>query len=312
MKRFILCGVAIALSTTLAFSDETPDMDYEFIEGEHHQRNIKWDAFFNTFGGYNWSTFQDSDFEENLEDFSYGARASGSYNFENGFSLQKDLVYNRDDFGLEIAGFSSDSGDVTSSDYDAASHFFYQTDKYLFGAIAQIGKTSFDAGGLTQETNRFYFGAEAQKYYGDFTIYGQAGYEKTKADVGFFGPDGYSTDGFIASLEGRYFFTDNWRFDVKGTYSIRQVDTDDLDLDMWTLEAGTEYKFTDTPFSFTSDISWSIADHEGLEAERTIVLVGLKMNLGAETLKSRDRGGATLDPFEVQKPIEALFGLGAP
>lgn len=74
------------------------------------------------------------------------------------------------------------------------------------------------------------------------------------------------------------------------------------------LAAGTEYKFTDSPFSLTSDVSWSSADYQGIAAERTTVLVGVKMNLSAETLKSRDRNGATLDPFEAQKPLESFSG----
>nr|WP_306269219.1 hypothetical protein [Pararhizobium sp. IMCC3301] len=311
MNRYALSGFLIALSTSLAFSEEMPSMDYQLTEDAPHQRDIKWDAYFTTFGGYNWSIFEDGGYNENFEDFSYGARASGAYNFENGVSVQKDLVYNRDDWGIDAdLGFFGNGG-VSSTDMDAATHIYTQTDTYLFGAIGQIGKTNFDFGVLSQETNRFYLGGEAQGYFGAFTIYGQAGYEKTKTDgIGFFGSGGFSSDGIVASLEGRYFFTDNWRFDVKGAYTFQKFDIADLELDAWTFSAGTEYKFTDTPFSLTSDVSWSLQDNEGLVSERMTALVGIKMNLGAETLKSRDRSGATLDPFEAQQPIEAFFGFG--
>lgn len=306
MRKYVLSGILLALSSSLAFSEEMPGMDYDLIDSS--KREIKWDAYFTTFGGYNWSNFEETGYTENFEDFSYGARASGTYHFENDVSLQKDLVYDRNDLGIEVnTGFLN--GNVTSSDFDSATHIYTQNSSYLLGAIAQIGKTSFNFSGFTQETNRFYFGGEAQKYYGNFTIYGQAGYQKTKTDdAGPFSGSGYESDGLIASVEGRYFFTDDWRFDVKATYAYQQYDIQNMDaLDVWQLAAGTEYRFTDTPFSLTSDISWSMADNEGVETKRTTFLLGVKMNLGAETLKSRDRGGVTLDPFDVQKPLENLF-----
>ncbi|MCR9235326.1 MAG: hypothetical protein NXI17_01510 [Alphaproteobacteria bacterium] len=306
MKKYVLSGILLALSTSMAFSEELPEMNYELMDGA--SREIKWDAYFSTFGGYNWTKLEQDDYSENFEDFSYGARASGVYHFDNGVSIQKDLVYDRSDLGVDYNGGFVD-GNVTSSDFDAATHIYTQNSSYLLGAIVQLGKTSFDFAGFNQDTTRFYFGGEAQKYYGNFTFYGQAGYQRTKTDGGGpFGSSNFASDGLIASLEARYFYTDNWRFDVKGTYAYQQYDFEGSDaLDALELAAGTEYRFADTPFSLTSDISWQIADNEGVESSRTTVLVGVKMNLGAETLKSRDRGGVTLDPFEVLKPLESLY-----
>lgn len=306
MKHFFLGGCLLILSTSLVHSEDSASMGY----GEQ-QRNVPWDAYFATFGGYNWSNYEYNGYEEDFEDFSYGARASGSYDFQNGINLQKDFVFSRKEFGLD---FNSGpfSGDVNTTDMDVATHIFYQNSEYLLGVIAQIGRTTFDFASFAVDTNRLYVGGEAQHYFGKFTLYGQVAYEKTKSDgVGFYGGGSLSSDGVIASLQGRYFFNENWRFDAKGTYTFQQFDADGLELDAWTLSAGTEYKFSDTPFSLTSDLSWTTADNLGTETQNTTFLVGVKMNLGAETLMERDRGGATLDPIEAYKPIEDLY-IGSP
>jgi len=215
--------------------------------------------------------------------------ASGEYNFTTTLGFQGDVVFRQQDL--------ADDGDTDRSrTFDAAAHAFYRTDEYLLGGIVQAGTTELgtveggDFGG-DAGLDHSYAGLEGQYFLGDLTLYGQAAV--THQSV--FGND---ATGAAGTLELRYFLTPN--FKIEGHVAGTRLDFESETADTLQAGASAEYRFDNQPFSIFAkyDFSRDTIEGEPGSVSDNRVLVGLKFNLGTQTLKDRDRSGASLKPFE--------------
>lgn len=97
------------------------------------------------------------------------------------------------------------------------------------------------------------------------------------------------TDVDAYGLNGAYriFASDNLRFDIGGT--LGRAEAGGNDADIWTLGAGVEYRFANSPFSVGA--AYTRADGDVAEAD--IFGLTFRWNFGDETLKQADRKGKT-------------------
>lgn len=214
--------------------------------------------------------------------------ASGAYDFEGGLGAQGDFVFHR--YGVEVYG-----GDSTITDFDGAVHLFFRNDQYLLGAFVQGGKSKYyyDDAYILEET-RGYAGLEGQVFVDNLTLYGRIAGSNIDMD----GEDD-SWTGWLADAELRYFITDNFRIDVHAGTEVQNTDLKSGDIDTVKVGIGGEYKLEDSPISFFGRLDY-VSTQTEIDIDQTAVriLVGAKFNFGDETLKSRDRTGASLKPVE--------------
>lgn len=106
----------------------------------------------------------------------------------------------------------------------------------LFGAFGGMGTSNF---GPVGSTNYRFIGGEAQFYADNMTFYGQGGYVDFVPD-GFIDPgldDGYFVRGVF-----RWFFADNSRLQIEGTYLNADFDFGGSDYEAFSI--GGRYDFT--------------------------------------------------------------------
>src|SRR5690606_12861272 len=103
-------------------------------------------------------------------------------------------------------------------------HVISRNDSHAFGGF--IGATDSDANDTT-----WYVGAEANKYFANWTLAGAVFYgENDDADA----------DGYGVNVEGRYFITDNCRVD--GNIGYGSIDTGTGDDDVTLFGVAAEYQ----------------------------------------------------------------------
>lgn len=229
----------------------------------------------------NWA---DDTFDGSAVEFA----ASGAYDFEGGLGLQGDFVFHR--YGIDVYG-----NDSTMTDLDGALHLFFRNDQYLLGGFVQGGASKYRYDDYyTFEQTRGYAGLEGQVFVDNLTLYGRVAASNTANDY-----DAEDWTGWLADIELRYFITDNFRLDVHAGTEVQQTNSKTGDIDNLKFGIGAEYKLEDSPISlfgkldFVSSKSDSYIDQTAFR-----VLVGAKFNFGDDSLKSRDRTGASLKPVE--------------
>ena len=227
--------------------------------------------------------------------------ASGSYDFTPTLGVQGDLRYEYGSFEPDDPSFTSFTYDAQI--FDAALHLFYrEKDRFLIGGFAQVGKTTRAERVGEYVDNRYYGGGEAQGYFGNLTVYGQAGGLAYRRDY-----TNYIVDGWFATLKARYFLTEDFRVDAHlGVEVEGQFDPEDqtyFDANLrttWNFGLGAEYKFQDTPFSIFAKYDFFDTAYEDREfvRDRQRLLVGVRVQFDDGTLLDRDRSGPPLDPVE--------------
>ena len=255
----------------------------------------------------------------NSSDVSYRTRASFSYTDPNQFGLQVDGVY-----------ASNGMDKSTASTVDLAGHAFYRTDKYLLGAITQYRKPSLTSKSYNYiptdifAPEQFFWGAEAQAYLGQFTLYGQIARQEfinqSNYGIAELG-SGLGDHGVALSLKARYFINDNWRVD--GTYAYNKVylnnsilgDTDIFSeigksANQNTFGLATEYRFANKPYSITASYEHTSIDLFGglFSVDTDRAMVGFRLNFGKDSLKARDQSGASLDPISQDALFSTAIG----
>lgn len=258
-KKTLLTSILLAASTTTLAASPQGDLD----------------ATLSAAYGHNWFDANGDETDESIAEL----RASMAYTAGNGLGFQLDNVYAR--YTLGERDLASD---------DIAGHLYFRNDQMLFGILAQ--RRTFDATNFYEDDtgdtplpipiDQRFFGVEAQGYFGAVTLYGQAGFQRLNLMSN-------KGDGEFATLELRYFANDDWRIDATAGYQ------NVVDEDAWSASLGTEYRLTSTPLSV-----YATYDHidqsnfTGLKTDR--LMLGVKLNLGKDTLKQRDRQGVTLNP----------------
>jgi opacity protein-like surface antigen len=233
--------------------------------------------------GYLGGAWYDPDiFDENA--WIFGGAARANYMVTDRWNVQGDLFgdSNRiDEFSIDTVG--------------GGAHVYWRDPNSfafgVFGSVASIG------GGFIG-LREFIVGPEAQAYFGNVTIYGQAYY-------GQLSQDDDSVDVWGARGVARYFIHDN--FKIEGEVGYRTIDEAfGTDLDQWTLAAQADYRFDSTPFSVFGRYQYDNFDFGFGDVDTHKVLVGFRGTFGADTLKAEDRFGATMDLPQSGLPLFPL------
>jgi hypothetical protein len=230
----------------------------------------------------------ESGFSENT--FTFSGMTSIEYNFTPNLGVQGDLVFRKvhveDDYSYEYQ----------VSTIDGALHGFYRDpDNFLLGGFVQIGKSSDDHGAWEFVVARQLAGIEGQVFLDQLTLYGQVGLQHLD-----FESWSEEQNGWFATAEARYFITEDLKVSAHVGLSQTRWIGYDTGHNTVNFGIGAEYKITDMPISvfgaydFTSTTDtyfpYTIDSHR--------LTVGLKFNLGEDTLQARDRNGVSLKPVE--------------
>lgn len=231
--------------------------------------------------------------------------ASGAYNFSATLGFQGDVVFGSQDYSGDLLGGES----VGGRNVDAAIHAYYRNDQYLVGAFGQYGNNTYtSAYGFTESLDHFYGGVEGQVFFGNATLYGQAGAQQVRSF-------GASVDGIFGTLEARYFLEPNFKIEAHiGADALASSTSGIFDGDgITTLHAGAgaEYRLDNSPISFFAKYDYSRAtfsEESNVSESDNRFLIGAKFNFEQPTLMDRDRTGASLKP--VDSRITGIFGYG--
>jgi hypothetical protein len=239
-----------------------------------------------------------------------GGAGRGNYWINRDVSVQLDAQAEGTsyDFPDNFGPFSG--GHFSTHSYLVGGHFSWRSpQQHLFGLFAAVG----DAGGglFTPSERHGVFGAEAQWYWNQFTLYLQGGYDTTLGNVGF-GVD--DMNAWFIRTTGRYFVTSNFLIEATGMYANGDInfspfvldpgDSSSMGFETWLWQVKAEYRLPTAPFSIFAKYQGSetrydstilSGDIESAKVTDHRVLFGVKLHMGDKSLQGTDRGGATLD-----------------
>jgi len=215
----------------------------------------------------------------NSDGWVLGGAGRGNYWISPGMSLQVDA---------QGEGTSYKVGDerVSVTNTLIGGHLSWRNPQQsLYGVFAAGGDAFSQRHGL--------FGAEAQWYFGQFTTYGQVGYDSTVNAA-----SGEDSHAWFVRGTGRYFIHPNLMLEGTGMFASGEVAN--LGFDTWLWQAKAEYRLAASPLSVFATYQGSRTDFDtfrGIDAKVTDnrVLLGLRLNMGDRNLLATDRAGATLD-----------------
>lgn len=221
---------------------------------------------------------------------------SGAYNITPTLGVQGDVI-----LGSENLDIYSESADIT--ELEGALHAFYrQPDSFLVGGFVQVGSADYGDDGPGDALKHVFGGAEGQVFLGDATLYGQVGGLRFSYD-----DSDYTTTGYFVTGEFRYYLEPNLKVEAHGGFNSLKDDDSGPELKTWSFGIGAEYRLEDSPFSLfaTADHMVSTTDYDlsGLTMTSDRIMVGAKVNFGTDTMKERDRSGASLKPVQIQLPV---------
>lgn len=264
----LLLGAAITATTTSAFAADAPVVLDQELAQPHISGYVE--AYL---GGIRLAAGGD-----HLD--LTGAGGTGRVNFpvDSRWNIQADAFVD-----------SLWSHGVNFSGYGGAVHGYWRDpNAYALGGFASVTGYGGDLGGANLYS--FAVGPEAQVYFGNVTLYGQAYYGQIRASGSSEHLDNWGGRGVI-----RYFAQDNLRFDGELGFSQISVSGDHLNNVTAALQA--TYRFSGTPFSVFGRYQ---LDHLSASGERLNVhkyVVGLRASFGSNSLLDEDRNGATMDTY---------------
>ena len=198
------------------------------------------------------------------------------------FDVTESLGY----YSASNLGVQLDGSYVFVDDENTAAvtgHLFTRNDDWLWGGYVALADT--------EDTNVWGVGAEANRYFDQYTVAGT---------VGWTWLDDIDTDIFGDGGEVRYFLSDSTRID--GGVGWARVDTLGGDDDALTFSIGGERQFTGSPVSAFAN--YTTAGFDQADVDTNSFQVGLRWNF-APTLIDRDRQGPSLN----QTPLATRFAL---
>jgi len=272
--KTLLSSVCLAALTTSAFAaDSLAPVDDTVV------RQIS--GYGEIYGGGVWfDEFDDGDI------WAYGGAVRINVPFAERWNAQGDLTV--DAIDIEGTRLHSIGGVLHLNWRDPAS--------YAVGGFAEVKTYGFSDGGPDQDIWDWKVGPEAQVYFGNVTLYGQAYYGGLEAD-------GLPFDVDLMGIRGvaRYFAQDNLRFDAELGFHRMNISQGgmELDFDVVALALQATYRFTDTPWSVFGRYQYenvSISEaSDSLDLHK--LTVGLRASFGSGTLLDEDRNGATMDTY---------------
>jgi len=211
-----------------------------------------------------------------------GGAGRANYWIGQGMSLQVDAQAEGTSYGGD-RHFSNHS-------YLVGGHLSWRNPQQsLYGLFAGAGDAGVERHGV--------IGAEAQWYWGQFTLYGQVGYDSTinsNNDV--------DTTAWFLRGTGRYFINPNFMIEGTGMYANGDIDFGSVSVgfETWLWQAKAEWRMATSPISLFATYRGSQTTYDAVnrvEQETTDhrVMFGLKLNMGDRNLQATDRAGATLD-----------------
>lgn len=208
------------------------------------------------------------------------AQLALAYTDKSGFGGQLDLGYFKQDY---------DDADVDVGFREAAAHLYYRSQGWLAGAFAQQRK--YYRNGDANDVKAHFLGIEGQLYLDNMTLYGQLGQGKWKYSAGTTDPD------ILATLELRYFMSENLRLDASINYLKEDAEgLFNYEWEQTTYGVGAEYRFSGTPVSMLARYEYADEDQNAYSADNQRFLIGVKFNFGKDSLRKSDREGASLRP----------------
>ena len=242
----------------------------------------------------------------NLDGYALEALLSGSIMLTPVLGIQGDVQF--------TSRTLDDSGDdITTNSFDGALHGFYrEADKFLVGGFVQIGRDDLSYNSASEGTiDRAYVGGEAQVYFDNLTLYGQAGMQQF--DLSSNSPTSIGLNGWFANAEVRYFLTPNLRIEARAGFNTLDFEILSATFDTVTIGAGVEYKLESLPISLFAKYDYSTTSAEALMSDDATVgnhrfLVGARFALGEDSLLDRDRSGASLRPVQGTNGFLETFG----
>lgn len=231
-----------------------------------------------------------------------GGAGRANYWFSPGMSLQVDAQ-------AEGTSYKVDGGHFSTHSYLVGGHLSWRNpQQHLFGVFAGAGDAFGQRHGL--------IGAEAQWYWGQFTAYGQVGY-----DTAINSNDGLNdSHAWFVRGTGRYFINPNLMIEGTGMFASGDVDGRIFGLagvgfDTWLWQAKAEYRLATAPISLFATYQGSRTDYDTVlraidtKAKDNRVMFGLRLNMGDRNLQATDRAGATLDIISPLANPTAAFGV---
>lgn len=182
--------------------------------------------------------------------------------------------------------------DVAVSDADDVDPTIRGT-AHLVGKVGAHRVGGFVAAADLDGDTMYGIGAEGQFVASEqVTVAGVLGYAKIDdADIDLVG----------VGAEGRYFVSDNFRLGA----SLGYLDVQDVDVTAWSGGLDAEYQFTGAPVSVFG--GWSRVDVEDVDLTADTFSIGVRYNFGGQTLKGRDRDGASLPGLNAIAGIASIF-----
>ena len=192
-------------------------------------------------------------------------------------------------WGLQLDGswtnVDPDHGDNTNL-FAGTAHVFYRNDtNAIGGAVGAVHDDNFS-------TTTWGVALQDDYYFSNTTVGANVVYAKNDDDdVDFWGVEGHA----------RYFFQDN--LSLEGSVGFGSVDFNPGNDDAWEAGLNAEYQFASAPVSIFGGVNYLHLDSSP-DFHSTAAQVGVRWNFGGQTLKDRDRSGASL------KGIDSAFSGG--
>lgn len=202
------------------------------------------------------------------------------------------------DFAAEGTLGEKSADDTYQRSYGGGLHVGWRDpERGSVGAFGGVGHLKInDEGGSDPGTVAWGVGLEGQAFFDSFTLYLQAGYLDRESVSSGGDVDALKNAGFGRAV-GRYFCGDDLQFEAEVSYAQGKMDAD-LD-DVWILGWGAdaEYRLSGTRFSgfvgYTGARYDQSDDSDVLYEHR--IGFGVRVYFGQESVKTHDRGGASLD-----------------
>lgn len=207
-----------------------------------------------------------------------GGAARVNLRLANAWNVQGDLTVD----GL------TDGSDFFAA-YDGALHAYRRNPQsYAFGAFVEASRYT------VLPLNRLAGGVEAQAYFADGTLYGQAWYGQQR----YPGDPSYMHE-FGVRAVARYAPTDNLRFDGELALLRYQLSDSPAYAPLASAAVQANCRFTGTPATLFARYQVDRLGGENFHK----ALVGLRLTFGSPTLRDEDLSGATMDVFRPAFPL---------
>jgi hypothetical protein len=164
----------------------------------------------------------------------------------------------------------------------------------VFGSMSQL--TINDRGNADPRFYAWMAGGEYQLFLGPGTLFVQSGFlQRESPSQG--GDDGAIKDAGFVRMGGRYFWGDDLKLEVEGSYAKGKMDPDLDNVVIWDWGAEIEYRLPGTPLAGFLEYTGAhhFEDDDNDKLLETRIGFGVRVYLGQPSLKANDRQGASFD-----------------